>query len=189
MMRHPRSSPPIFMPRHNASPALQPSLAPVTPSHTVAQPTQPGQVLRRFRVVFGAVRSHFKAIEKQVGLGGAQVWALSVIRDQPGIGLGDLAKCLDVHQSTASNLVRALQRKALITMNKDATDKRHVHLHITPQALTLLADVPGPFEGVLPAALAELTPATLQRLDQDLASLIALLKADESAGTVPLAQL
>jgi DNA-binding MarR family transcriptional regulator len=158
-------------------------------SSTIAASVQPSQVLRRFRVVFNAVRSHFKDIEKQVGLGGAQVWALSVVRDKPGVGMGELAKCMDVHQSTASNLVRSLQKKELIRIDKDMADKRHVHLHITPQAAVLLADLPGPFEGVLPAALAQLNAATLQRLDQDLAELIGLLKADESAGTIPLAQL
>lgn len=154
-----------------------------------APSVHPNQVLRRFRVVFNAVRSHFKQIEKKVGLGGAQVWALSAIRDQPGIGMGELAKCMDVHQSTASNLVRNLLQKELIRMDKGTTDKRHVHLHITQQALTLLANVPGPFEGVLPAALAELDASTLQRLDQDLAELIGRLKADESAAVIPLAQL
>jgi DNA-binding MarR family transcriptional regulator len=153
------------------------------------QSTQSNQVLRRFRVVFNAVRTHFKQIEKQVGLGGAQVWALSVIRDQPGIGTGELARCMDVHQSTASNLVRALQHKDLIRMDKDAQDKRHVHLYTTPTALELLARAPGPLEGVLPAALELLSPQTLQRLDQDLAELITLLKADEAAGRIPLAQL
>ncbi|MDD2811513.1 MarR family winged helix-turn-helix transcriptional regulator [Rhodoferax sp.] len=147
------------------------------------------QVLRRFRVVFGAVRHHFKQIEKQVGLGGAQVWALSAVRDQPGMGLGDLAKCMDVHQSTASNLVRALVEKDLIRMDKSVKDKRHVHLFITEAAHTLLAQVPGPFEGVLPSALEKLPPATLQRLNQDLTELIALLQADETAAGVPLAQL
>ena len=154
-----------------------------------SQPTQSSQVLRRFRVVFNAVRSHFKQVEKQVGLGGAQVWALSVIRDQPGIGMGQLAKSMDLHQSTASNLVRVLQHKGLLRMDKDEADKRHVHLHVTPQAMDLLAQVPGPFEGVLPGALDQLSPLTLQRLDQDLAQLIALLKADETAEQLPLAQL
>ncbi len=154
-----------------------------------SQSTQSSQVLRRFRVVFNAVRTHFKQIEKQVGLGGAQVWALSVIREQPGIGMGELARCMDVHQSTASNLVRALQQKELIRMDKDAQDKRHVHLYTTPPALELLARVPGPLEGVLPVALELLSPPTLQRLDQDLSELIALLKADETAGRIPLAQL
>lgn len=151
--------------------------------------SQSNQVLRRFRVVFNSVRTHFKQIEKQVGLGGAQVWALSVIRDQPGIGMGELARAMDVHQSTASNLVRALQQKALIRMDKDAHDKRHVHLYTTPPALDLLASAPGPLEGVLPAALELLSPQTLERLDQDLTELIKLLKADESAGRIPLAQL
>ncbi|MDD4943822.1 MarR family winged helix-turn-helix transcriptional regulator [Rhodoferax sp.] len=147
------------------------------------------QVLRRFRVVFGAVRHHFKQIEKQVGLGGAQVWALSAVRDQPGMGLGDLARCMDVHQSTASNLVRALLEKDLIRMDKSVKDKRHVHLFITDAAHMLLAQVPGPFEGVLPSALEKLPLATLQRLNQDLTELIALLQADETAAGVPLAQL
>ncbi len=154
-------------------------------SHTIPS----SQVLRRFRVVFNAIRSHFKQIEKQVGLGGAQVWALSVVRAQPGIGMGELAKRMDVHQSTASNLVRALQQKELLRMDKDDQDKRHVHLYTTPAALLLLARVPGPLEGVLPAALDELSPQTLQRLDHDLGELITLLKADETAGRIPLAQL
>jgi len=51
----------------------------------------PAKVLRRFRVVFNAVRTHFRQIEKQVGLGGAQVWALSLIKDHPGIGMGGIA--------------------------------------------------------------------------------------------------
>ena len=82
-------------------------------------------VLRRFRVVFNAVRSHFKQIEKQV----------------------------------------------------------------QPLAQALLAQVPGPFEGVLPVALDMLPSQTLTQLDGNLAELIALLQVDESAGIIPLAQL
>lgn len=150
---------------------------------------QSTQVLRRFRVVFNAVRTHFKQVEKQVGLGGAQVWALSVIRDQPGIGLGELARSMDVHQSTASNLVKGLLTKGLIRADKGQTDKRQVQLFVLPAALTLLAESPGPFEGVLPDALAQLPEHTLQQLDHDLAELIALLRVDESAGNIPLAEL
>lgn len=147
------------------------------------------QVLRRFRVVFNAVRSHFQQVEKQVGLGGAQVWALSVVRDQPGIGVGELARSMDIHQSTASNLVKTLQRKNLISLTKAAQDRRNVQLHVLPAGLSSLGQVPGPFEGVLPGALGELSPETLQRLDHDLGTLIKLLKADEQAGGIPLAQL
>jgi len=152
-------------------------------------PANTAQVLRRFRVVFSAVRSHFQQVEKQVGLGGAQVWALNVVRAHPGIGMGVLAKSMDIHQSTASNLVKTLQRKALISMSKTPEDRRNVQIHVLPAGLAVLAQVPGPFEGVLPEALARLPADTLRRLDQDLGELIALLKADEQAGSIPLAQL
>src|SRR5665647_3144949 len=66
----------------------------------------PAKVLRRFRVVFNAIRTHFRQIEKQVGLGGAQVWALSIITNNPGIGMGGIATNMDIHQSTASNLIK-----------------------------------------------------------------------------------
>lgn len=163
--------------------------APITPIDPVGDALQAAAVLRRFRVVFNAIRTHFQQVEKQVGLGGAQVWALSLIQAQPGIGVSELASRMDIHQSTTSNLLRALMQKQLVRQAKSDTDRRSVHLYIEPAGQALLAQAPGPFEGVLPGALAQLPPATLARLDQDLAALIALLKADESAGQVPLAQL
>jgi DNA-binding MarR family transcriptional regulator len=66
------------------------------------------RVLRQFRQIFNAVKTHFQQVEKIVGLGGAQVWALSVIRDAPDIGVCSLAQAMNIHQSTASNLVKTL---------------------------------------------------------------------------------
>lgn len=156
---------------------------------TVDNPTSAVQVLRRFRVVFNAVRGHFQEIERRVGLGGAQVWALNVIRDRPGIGIGALAKSMDIHQSTASNLIKVLLRKELINVTKASTDRRQIELQILPSGVTILKQVPGPFEGILPDALERLPATTLRRLNHDLNELIALLKADEKAAGIPLAQL
>lgn len=149
----------------------------------------PAKVLRRFRVVFNAVRTHFRQMEKQVGLGGAQVWALSVIKANPGIGMGDVASNMEVHQSTASNLIKTLLRKELITLEKAPEDRRNVRLKILPAGSRLLKKVPGPFEGVLPDALSSLSGDTLLRLDEDLGKLIDVLNADEAAEETPLAQI
>lgn len=151
--------------------------------------SDPAQVLRRFRVVFNAIRTHFQQIEKQAGLGGAAVWALSVVRDQPGVGVGGLALAMDIHQTTASNLVKTLRSKELISLSKDEQDRRSVQLNILPAGLALLGRVSGPFEGVLPEALGKLPPATLARMDQDLGELIKLLKADDAAAGIPLSDL
>ena len=46
------------------------------PASAPPQPTDMEKttlVLRRFRVVFNAVRTHFQQVESQAGLGGAQI--------------------------------------------------------------------------------------------------------------------
>lgn len=152
------------------------------------QPDSTELVLRRLRLVFNAVRHHFQQAEKQTGLGGAQVWALSLIKEQPGIGIGGIARSMEIHQSTASNLIKTLVRKELISMAKLPEDRRNVQLQPLPAGLAVLAQVSGPFEGVLPVALAKLPQEKLLRLDQDLGALIALLKADELADGMAVAE-
>ena len=103
--------------------------------------------------------------------------------------MAELAAAMDIHQSTASNLIKTLLRKELISLSRSSGDRRNVHLEILPAGLAVLGQVSGPFEGVLPMALGKLPQRTLQRLDQDLGQLIGLLKADEEAGGIPLAEL
>lgn len=147
------------------------------------------RVLRKFRLVFNAVKTHFQQVEKKAGVGGAQLWALSVIRAQPGIGVNRLAALMDIHQTTASNLVRALVTADMVVAEKNAPDRRAVQLRVLPAGTRVLRRAPGPFAGVLPDALATLDVATLERMDRDLALLIDALHADERAAGIPLAQL
>jgi DNA-binding MarR family transcriptional regulator len=147
------------------------------------------RVLRQFRIVFNTVKTHFQQMEKRAGLGGAQVWALSVVRDRPGIGINDLAHALDVRQPTASNLVKALAEQDMIEVRDNERDGRAVMLHLRPVGARVLRRAPGPFTGVLPEALATLDPATLARLEQDLAVLIKVLRTDERGANIPLSQI
>jgi DNA-binding MarR family transcriptional regulator len=150
---------------------------------------QAGRVLRQFRIVFNAVKLHFRQVETAAGIGGAQVWALSVIQGRPGVGVSDLGRAMDVHQSTASNLVKVLLERELISAVRDRDDRRALGLHLTDAGAAVLAAVPGPFAGVLPGALAELDPAILGRLEHDLDALIASLQADRGGAAVLLADL
>lgn len=147
------------------------------------------RVLRQFRQIFNAVKTHFQQVEKKVGLGGAQLWALGVIRDRPGIGTGDLAKALNIHQSTASNLVKSLVERELVTAQKSDTDRRAVSLRLRPDGARLLKRSPGPFAGVLPEALSAMDETSLERLERDLGTLIDVLQADKAGARIPLADL
>ena len=146
-------------------------------------------VLRQFRQVFNAVKSHFQQVEKTVGMGGAQVWALSIVRDQPGIGVGALAKAMSIHQSTASNLVRTLIDREMVIGVKQGADRRAVQLSLLPAGAKVLKNTPGPFAGLLPDALKSLPHETLERLSADLSQLIVAIAADESGASIPLSDI
>lgn len=166
---------------------------PEAPAVSVVPAAAEKQVLRRFRVVFNAIKTHFQQVEKQAGIGGAQIWALSIVQQEPGIRVSALAAAMDIHQSTASNLVRLLVDRSLVETVRSHQDRRAVQLQLLPAGQALLDRAPAPFTGVLPAALQQLDAATLARLNQDLGQLIAVLAAhtgtDPKAEKIPLAQL
>lgn len=174
------------MPAPARPPRAKPAAHRPADRHELGVPA--ARVLRKFRIVFNAVKTHFQQVEKRAGIGGAQLWALSVIRDQPGVGVGGLAEAMDIHQSTASNLVKNLIAMELIAASKDGPDRRAVQLDILPKGAKLLRKAPGPFHGVLPEALVRLDAKTLARLDKDLAVLIEALQSDETAAGIPLGQ-
>lgn len=167
-------------------PASSTSVCP--PTETTAQRTR---VLRQFRVVIGAVRQHFHQVEKQAGVGGALVAALGYIQAQPGLRITELAVAMDVHQSTASNLVKQLVQRGLARTEKAEDDRRSVRLHLDEAGRAVLAKVAGPREGVLPRALGELPDDALEHLEQGLAALLHHLPAsgDLPTARTPLAEL
>ncbi len=171
-------------------PAVQvPRAASPGSSPGAAALAQHARVLQQFRVVFNAVKTHFQQVERQAGVGGSQVSALSVILDRPGIGVSELAAALNVRQPTASLIVRNLARQALVEACRDAADRRSVQLRTTAAGRKVLRRAPGPFAGVLPDALQSLQPATLDLLEQGLCELVAVLGADEQAEKMPLSDL
>lgn len=122
-------------------------------------------------------------------MGGAQVWALGVIYKQPGIGINALASAMDVHQTTASNLVKLLIKTNMVQAQKNGKDKRTVQLFVLPDGQRVLLAAPGPFSGLLPHALNRLDLATLERLEADLNTLLQLLDSDKASEKIPLAQM
>ena len=154
-----------------------------------AEPQASVRVLRQFRLVFNAVRTHFQQVERSSGLGGAQLWALSEIESNPGIGVGALAAAMDIRQTTASNLVRVLVARGLVTTTRDGADRRSVQLKLLPAGGRLLRKAPLLPSGVLPHALSNLDAATLTRLHADLGAVLAELHPDARAARTPLADL
>jgi DNA-binding MarR family transcriptional regulator len=148
------------------------------------------EALRQFRVIFGAVRQHFQAVEKACGISGAQIWAMAALRQTPGMKVSELAKALSIHASTASNLLDKIEKAGLIRRERNSVDQRVVRLYLTSAGEKALERAPQPLTGILTHALSQLPDEALARLNQDLATLIAHMGAiDTQDAQKPLSEL
>jgi DNA-binding MarR family transcriptional regulator len=95
---------------------------------------------------------------------------------------------MDIHQSTASNLLKPLIEGGMIVAERAKSDRRSLRLNVTPRGATVLKKAPVPETGLLPSALAKLDLETLLRLDEDLEGLIDLLHPDKRAAKMPIGQ-
>lgn len=153
--------------------------------HQLAQ-----EVLKKFRVVFGSIKKHFREIENQCGVSGAQVWAIWEISRAPGMRVTELAKVLSLHQSTMSNLLEKIEEGGLIRKERTQGDQRVVRLYVTEHGHEVIQRAPKPMSGILPDALQKLPLATLLSLSQDMETLIALMPGkDISAASKPLSEI
>jgi len=130
-------------------------------------------VLKKFRVIYGAVNRQFRVVERKHGLSGAQAWLVCELAGAPSLGVTDLAARLSVHQSTVSQLIEKLVRSGHVERASHAMDRRRVRLRLTRRGKTLARRLPRPREGVLPKALDQLPDASLRSLRITLAQLIA----------------
>ncbi|MHB0926774.1 MAG: MarR family winged helix-turn-helix transcriptional regulator [Gallionellaceae bacterium] len=150
----------------------------------------PLQVLKKFRIIYGTVRQHFREIERTCGVTGSQLWVMQEVANTPGIGISELAERLSIHQSTCSQLVEKLVARKLISKERSKEDQRRVGLRLTPEAVGLIKNAPGPAEGVLPEALSAMSAETIRALDASLEKVIRQLQIrDDRLAGKPLSDL
>ncbi|MCB1958318.1 MAG: winged helix-turn-helix transcriptional regulator [Rhodocyclaceae bacterium] len=144
-------------------------------------------VLVRFRVLIRTAQRHSQWIERQSGVTGAQLWALQELADDPGLRVGELAKRMALHQSTASNMVDKLDTMGLLRRERGSADQRVVRLYPTPDGLALLARAPSPARGVLLEALRAMDGAALGGLQTSLDALLNQIRdMDSGFGMQPM---
>lgn len=142
--------------------------------------------LQNMRVVIRAAQRHSTQIEKQCGVSGAQLWVMQELSEQPGLRLGALAASMSIHQTTASNLVDALAKRAYVKKARDQPDQRVVTLTLTEEGQAVLALAPQPARGLLPGALSRMDGDSLAQLNAGLAALLAVVAPDDhQAGLQP----
>jgi DNA-binding MarR family transcriptional regulator len=159
--------------------------------HSSATHTLSAQsVLKKFRLIYGTVKQHFRQVEHDCGISGSQLWLLQEIHHSPNIGVSELANRLSIHQSTCSQLVEKLAKAKLIMKVRSEEDQRRVGLVTTELANGLLAKAPTPAEGVLPEALNHMPEDVLMQLDLALEKVISQLNVrNNKLEALPLSEM
>lgn len=159
--------------------------------HSAAGPTDLAmEVLQQFRLIFGSMRQYFRLVEERCGIPGSHMWVLQEVSRTPDIGVGQLAIRMGIHQSTCSLLVDKLVALGYVTKSRQGRDLRRVGLGLSESGKSVLEQLPGPAEGILPQALSELPEVVLKTLLINLDELIRYLPGKDEASTrVPLADM
>ena len=148
------------------------------------------EVLQQFRLIFGTMRQHFREVEERCGLTGSQMWVLQEVQRKPGIGVTELAGLLGIHQSTCSLLIEKLVTQGCVERKSMHKDRRRIGLCLAAHGLEAIAALPGPAEGVLPAALSSVPEVVLKTLEINLKELIHHIPGkDDAFAQTPLADM
>lgn len=157
------------------------------PGQVSREGVSPLSVLQRFRVLIRTAQRHSQWIERQSGVTGAQLWVLQELLDLPGLRVGELARRMALHQSTASNMIDRLETSGLIRKERTSADQRVVRLYLTEAGQALLERAPAPARGIFLEGLSMLEAEELGSLQGVLDKLLLQIRdLDEGFGMQPL---
>jgi DNA-binding MarR family transcriptional regulator len=136
-------------------------------------------VVRCLRRLFKGLHEHSKAMQRKVGLSAPQAWALTILAEEPGLSLGDLAERMHAHPSTVSGIVDRLVGGRSVDRRSDPEDRRGIRLSLTPSGRRLLRRSPPPVQAGLQRALRGMAPRRLRLLRRALEEIVRTSELEE----------
>jgi DNA-binding MarR family transcriptional regulator len=121
-------------------------------------------VFTAWRRLLQAVRRRERLAERDVGLTGAQLFALRQLESHPGATIGQLATLTVTDASSTSVVVARLLEKGCVRRERDPDDQRRWRLHPTREGADRLARAPDSADQRLAIALVAITPAARAEL-------------------------
>jgi DNA-binding MarR family transcriptional regulator len=129
-------------------------------------------VLGAIASIEGALRLASRAVERRLGISGAQLFVLRKLAEVPGQSLNELATRTFTHQSSVSVVVTRLVSRGLVSRTAAREDARRVVIALTPEGRALLQRAPEPLQARLVAGLKRLSPGERRALARGLEKLV-----------------
>jgi DNA-binding MarR family transcriptional regulator len=141
-----------------------------TPAKAGAPPSENDvtSVLDSIRRIVKALRVSATFVERKLGISGAQLFVLQVLRDAPAESLNELAERTHTHQSSVSVVVTRLVERGLVIRERSEQDARRVRLALTEEGRALLREAPEPVQRKLIDAMATMPAEDVAMLAESL---------------------
>jgi DNA-binding MarR family transcriptional regulator len=105
--------------------------------------------MNAIRSVVRALRLNTRSIEGKLGISLAQLFVLQQLAERPAESLIELADRTATHQSSVSVVVRRLVERGFVTRVASPSDRRRVHIALTPAGEAVLGGAPPTVQGDL----------------------------------------
>ena len=129
-------------------------------------------VMDSLRAVVRALRISTRAIEKEIGISGAQLFVLQQLAEAPARSVNELAERTSTHQSSVSTVVSRLVERGLARRAPSAEDGRRMEISISDQGRKLQQAAPRTVQMTMQEVLRRMDPAQVRALAEGLEALV-----------------
>jgi DNA-binding MarR family transcriptional regulator len=137
------------------------------------------EIINGLRRIVRALELFSREVDRDFGLTAPQLWALKALESQGPLTVGELAAHLLVHQSSASLLIKRLERRGLVRRERQQEDRRFVRIELTDRAVAICRHAPAPAQGRLLHSLGRMSPTRLARIRQSVHDLTRAMEAED----------
>lgn len=141
-------------------------------------------MLRSLRMLVHGLRATSHAVEKKLGVTGAQLFVLRELAAEPDVSIRRLSERTLTDPSSASVVVARLVERGLVKRRRDLADGRRSVLSVSKRGKAVLEHSPEPYQAKLFAALQSLPRQHLRQLHLGLSALVG--GSTQRRGTSPL---
>jgi MarR family transcriptional regulator, lower aerobic nicotinate degradation pathway regulator len=129
-------------------------------------------VLDELRLLVRALRVSARGAERLLGISGAQLFVLQMLREQPILSIGELALRTHTDQSSVSVVVRRLALRGLVVRSGSKKDARRAEIRLSSAGRALLRKSPPSTQTQLIEALHGLPRGMRKQLGRALGELV-----------------
>ena len=129
-------------------------------------------VMDSLRALVRALRISTRAVEKAIGISGAQLFVLQQLMESPARSVNDLAERTSTHQSSVSTVVTRLVDRGLARREPSPDDARRMEISITDRGRVLVETAPMTAQVRMRGAMRRLGPERVHALADGLEALV-----------------